>query len=137
MINRLDEFLSGAWTWTWHQTSLIILGPSNIDYTWLTEATIAHVSISGDLSLNFNQVFVIAGGKTRTQDKYRVVYTDHQRLELEKEFQYNKYITMRRKSELSVGLSLSERQVRINENAQNRSKLKQGKLETWTAIRLL
>ncbi|KAE8573887.1 caudal, partial [Halyomorpha halys] len=25
-------------------------------------------------------------GKTRTKDKYRVVYTDHQRLELEKEF---------------------------------------------------
>uniref|UniRef100_A0A3B3HPB8 Caudal type homeobox 1a n=1 Tax=Oryzias latipes TaxID=8090 RepID=A0A3B3HPB8_ORYLA len=30
--------------------------------------------------------------KTRTKDKYRVVYTDHQRLELEKEFQYNRYI---------------------------------------------
>uniref|UniRef100_A0A3B4AX46 Homeobox domain-containing protein n=1 Tax=Periophthalmus magnuspinnatus TaxID=409849 RepID=A0A3B4AX46_9GOBI len=52
-------------------------------------------------------------GKTRTKDKYRVVYTDHQRLELEKEFQYNKYITMRRKSELSLALSLSERQIKI------------------------
>ncbi|KAF3693858.1 Homeobox protein CHOX-CAD [Channa argus] len=55
----------------------------------------------------------ISGGKTRTKDKYRVVYTDHQRLELEKEFQYNRYITMRRKTELSVTLSLSERQVKI------------------------
>ncbi|KAM9741214.1 homeobox protein CDX-1a [Menidia menidia] len=55
----------------------------------------------------------ISGGKTRTKDKYRVVYTDHQRLELEKEFQYNRYITMRRKSELSMALSLSERQVKI------------------------
>uniref|UniRef100_A0A3P9IM33 Caudal type homeobox 1a n=1 Tax=Oryzias latipes TaxID=8090 RepID=A0A3P9IM33_ORYLA len=54
-----------------------------------------------------------ASGKTRTKDKYRVVYTDHQRLELEKEFQYNRYITMRRKSELSLALSLSERQVKI------------------------
>lgn len=53
------------------------------------------------------------GGKTRTKDKYRVVYTDHQRLELEKEFQYNNYITMRRKSELSTALSLSERQIKI------------------------
>lgn len=53
------------------------------------------------------------GGKTRTKDKYRVVYTDHQRLELEKEFQYNNYITMRRKSELSMALSLSERQIKI------------------------
>ncbi|KAM4555919.1 homeobox protein CDX-1a [Odontesthes bonariensis] len=55
----------------------------------------------------------VSGGKTRTKDKYRVVYTDHQRLELEKEFQYNRYITMRRKSELSLALGLSERQVKI------------------------
>ncbi|KAM3613210.1 uncharacterized protein V6R79_022539 [Siganus canaliculatus] len=54
-----------------------------------------------------------SGGKTRTKDKYRVVYSDQQRLELEKEFQYNRYITMRRKSELSVALGLSERQVKI------------------------
>lgn len=62
-----------------------------------------------------SQPFVVlceSGGKTRTKDKYRVVYTDKQRLELEKEFQYNHYITMRRKSELSAALALSERQVR-------------------------
>ncbi|XP_039669254.1 homeobox protein CDX-1a isoform X1 [Perca fluviatilis] len=55
----------------------------------------------------------MAPSKTRTKDKYRVVYTDHQRLELEKEFQYNRYITIRRKTELSMALSLSERQVKI------------------------
>ncbi|XP_070692951.1 homeobox protein CHOX-CAD-like [Pempheris klunzingeri] len=54
-----------------------------------------------------------SGGKTRTKDKYRVVYTDQQRLELENEFQFNRYITMRRKSELSLSLGLSERQVKI------------------------
>ncbi|XP_068121114.1 homeobox protein CDX-2-like [Hyperolius riggenbachi] len=53
------------------------------------------------------------GGKTRTKDKYRVVYTDHQRLELEKEFHYSRYITIRRKSELATNLGLSERQVKI------------------------
>ncbi|XP_070994936.1 homeobox protein CDX-1-like [Oncorhynchus clarkii lewisi] len=53
------------------------------------------------------------GGKTRTKDKYRVVYTDLQRLELEKEFQSSRYITIRRKTELSLGLGLSERQVKI------------------------
>ena len=51
-------------------------------------------------------------GKTRTKDKYRVVYTDHQRLELEKEFHYSRYITIRRKAELAAALGLTERQVR-------------------------
>lgn len=50
-------------------------------------------------------------GKTRTKDKYRVVYTDHQRLELEKEFHYSRYITIRRKTELAAALGLTERQV--------------------------
>ncbi|MEE6514435.1 hypothetical protein FKM82_022549, partial [Ascaphus truei] len=52
-------------------------------------------------------------GKTRTKDKYRVVYTDHQRLELEKEFHYSRYITIRRKAELAATLALTERQVKI------------------------
>lgn len=56
-------------------------------------------------------VLVDFAGKTRTKEKYRVVYTDHQRLELEKEFHFNRYITIRRKSELAVSLGLSERQV--------------------------
>jgi homeobox protein CDX1/4 len=52
-------------------------------------------------------------GKTRTKDKYRVVYSDHQRLELEKEFHYTRYITIRRKAELAQTIGLSERQVKI------------------------
>ncbi|XP_054163910.1 homeobox protein Hox-A4-like [Oppia nitens] len=65
--------------------------------------------------------------KTRTKDKYRVVYTDHQRLELEKEFHYSRYITIRRKSELASMLSLSERQVKIwfqNRRAKERKQAK-------------
>ncbi|XP_073825676.1 homeotic protein caudal-like [Musca autumnalis] len=54
-----------------------------------------------------------APGKTRTKDKYRVVYTDFQRLELEKEYCTSRYITIRRKTELAQTLSLSERQVKI------------------------
>jgi hypothetical protein len=63
--------------------------------------------------LNILIIFVTSGvsGKTRTKDKYRVVYSDHQRLELEKEFHYSRYITIRRKSELAATLGLSERQV--------------------------
>ncbi|XP_019333888.1 homeobox protein CDX-1 [Alligator mississippiensis] len=52
-------------------------------------------------------------GKTRTKDKYRVVYSDHQRLELEKEFHFSRYITIRRKAELAAALGLTERQVKI------------------------
>ena len=50
-------------------------------------------------------------GRTRTKDKYRIVYSDHQRLELEKEFHYSRYITIRRKAELANSVGLSERQV--------------------------
>ncbi|XP_035216941.1 homeobox protein CDX-1-like [Stegodyphus dumicola] len=66
-------------------------------------------------------------GKTRTKDKYRVVYSDHQRLELEKEFHYSRYITIRRKSELASMLGLSERQVKIwfqNRRAKERKQAK-------------
>ncbi|XP_063923079.1 homeobox protein CDX-1-like [Zophobas morio] len=65
--------------------------------------------------------------KTRTKDKYRVVYTDHQRVELEKEFYYSRYITIRRKAELASNLGLSERQVKIwfqNRRAKERKQVK-------------
>lgn len=66
-------------------------------------------------------------GKTRTKDKYRVVYTDYQRLELEKEYHMSRYITIRRKSELAQSLQLSERQVKIwfqNRRAKERKQTK-------------
>ena len=61
------------------------------------------------------QSIVSVLGKTRTRDKYRIVYTDQQRYELENEFIISKYISIARKSALSLTLSLTERQV--NEKA--------------------
>lgn len=70
------------------------------------------ISITRGRKLNSILILFCYTGRTRTKDKYRVVYTDLQRLELEKEFHFNRYITITRKTELSKMLSLSERQVR-------------------------
>ncbi|PAV68943.1 hypothetical protein WR25_02143 [Diploscapter pachys] len=65
--------------------------------------------------------------RVRTADKYRMVYTDYQRLELEKEFLTNQFITADRKSILSLQLNLTERQIKIwmqNRRAKDRREKK-------------
>ncbi|EFO13046.1 hypothetical protein LOAG_15485 [Loa loa] len=51
--------------------------------------------------------------RVRTSEKYRMVYTDYQRLELEKEFRTSQFINSERKSQLSSQLQLTERQIKI------------------------
>ncbi|KRZ80584.1 Homeobox protein CHOX-CAD [Trichinella papuae] len=51
--------------------------------------------------------------KTRTREKYRMVYSSFQRLELEKDFCYNRFVTTERRRILSKLLGLTERQVKI------------------------
>uniref|UniRef100_A0A0R3RL71 Homeobox domain-containing protein n=1 Tax=Elaeophora elaphi TaxID=1147741 RepID=A0A0R3RL71_9BILA len=51
--------------------------------------------------------------RVRTSEKYRMVYTDYQRLELEKEFRTSQFINSERKSQLSSELQLTERQIKI------------------------
>lgn len=51
--------------------------------------------------------------RVRTSDKYRMVYSDYQRLELEKEFCTSTFVTSERKAELSTMLNLTERQIKI------------------------
>ena len=56
---------------------------------------------------------LVTADRIRTKDKYRVVYSDHQRLEMEKDFHYCRYIATRRKTELATLIGLSERQVQM------------------------
>ncbi|KAM4696902.1 homeobox protein CDX-4-like [Rhinophrynus dorsalis] len=92
---------------------------------------IAQVSVNNQRNQSYDwmkkNIHTNPTGKTRTKEKYRVVYTDHQRLELEKEFLSNRYITIRRKSEIALSLGLSDRQVKIwfqNRRAKERKLIK-------------
>ncbi len=48
-----------------------------------------------------------------TRHRKRMTYTRFQILELEKEFLYNQYLTKERRSQLSISLHLTERQIKI------------------------
>ncbi|CAG9772155.1 unnamed protein product [Ceutorhynchus assimilis] len=70
--------------------------------------------------------------KTRTEFQYRVIYTPHQRIELEKEYSREKFVSLRRKILLARELGLSERQVKIwfqNRRSKERKLKKRNKAE--------
>lgn len=93
-------------------------------------------------------IFIL--GKTRTRDKYRIVYTDRQRYELENEFLISKYVSIPRKAALSAALALSERQVskrkkisiqwtweNLDQNLVSKSSCQRTKIEQKTSRNLI
>lgn len=56
---------------------------------------------------------MIVGPNSNQRRRGRQTYTRYQTLELEKEFKFNRYLTRRRRIELSHVLCLTERQIKI------------------------
>ena len=60
-----------------------------------------------------NNSFSLSGPNSNQRRRGRQTYTRFQTLELEKEFKFNRYLTRRRRIELSHMLCLTERQIKI------------------------
>ena len=85
--------------------ALIIQLPNTEDYTCRRQ-------IRMPFSINI-PTCVFAGPNSNQRRRGRQTYTRYQTLELEKEFKFNRYLTRRRRIELSHLLCLTERQIKI------------------------
>ncbi|XP_038078803.1 homeobox protein HB1-like isoform X2 [Patiria miniata] len=72
-----------------------------------------HNSMVSGGNSNFPWMNVAVAGMDVGRKRCRQTYTRYQTLELEKEFHYNRYLTRRRRIELSHQLALTERQIKI------------------------
>lgn len=52
-------------------------------------------------------------GKTRTREKYRTVYNERQKIQLEEQYLANTYISAEQKAKIARDVGLTERQVKI------------------------
>lgn len=65
------------------------------------------------IRIKYYYVLCFTGPNSNQRRRGRQTYTRFQTLELEKEFKFNRYLTRRRRIELSHMLCLTERQIKI------------------------
>jgi len=56
---------------------------------------------------------MLQAGKTRTREKYRTVYSERQKTQLEQQYVANTYISATQKADIARQVGLTERQVKI------------------------
>uniref|UniRef100_A0AC35UE14 Homeobox domain-containing protein n=1 Tax=Rhabditophanes sp. KR3021 TaxID=114890 RepID=A0AC35UE14_9BILA len=105
-----------ALVWNNYQTAMNAASFENYQYKMANFSALKHKDLKPMMVEN-NPPYRTGPGtnnvRVRTSDKYRMVYSEHQRLELEKDYITNEFITTERKAQLSMDLKLTERQIKI------------------------